>query len=143
MKCYIASPFFNKEQTKEVENIKEILNKFNIDFFSPKDFFVLLADETNEKRKEIFLKNLNEIKDCDFMICNTNNKDMGSIFESGYAFSNSIPIIYFNQQIKGKFNVMLEQSGMCICINYNELILSIKKFIDIGIYNDNYKGDIE
>ena len=35
--CYIASGWFNPEQAKDLENIKETLDKLNAKYFSPKD----------------------------------------------------------------------------------------------------------
>ena len=144
MKCYVASAFFNDEQICEIENIKKILVDLGIEFFSPKDYFVVKPNAEQAEREKIFRKNLEEIESSDFVIVNTNNRDSGSIFEAGFSCHAKIPIIYFNnQKLKGGFNLMLAQSGISVCSNYDELTLAIKKFIDSGEYKDNFEGEIE
>ena len=140
MKCYIASPFFNNLQLEEVEQIKKILEELSIDYYSPKDFFILKPEASIEEQNKVVDSNIQEILNCDFMICNTNNKDMGSIFESGYAYCKNIPIIYFNSQFP-KFNVMLARSGVFCCNTFKQLRQSIINFCNN--YSQNYEGLIE
>jgi nucleoside 2-deoxyribosyltransferase len=57
------------------------------------------------------------------MICNTRNKDMGSIFEAGYFHSLGKPIIYFCAGLPpgAQFNLMLAASGKAVCTSLNQL----------------------
>lgn len=142
MKCYIASAFFNELQISEVEQIKKILNELEIEYFSPKDYFVLSSDSSIEKQKEILDKNYEEIENSDFIIVNTNNKDMGVLHESGYASKAKIPIIYFNSQFP-KFNVMLSCSGIATCNTFEDLKFIIEIFKKNKNYKRIYEGLIE
>ena len=36
-KCYLASGWFSPEWLEEVENIKTVLEKYYLEYFSPKD----------------------------------------------------------------------------------------------------------
>ena len=54
MKVYIASPFFNSKQVDQVEFLKEALVAAGHEYFSPKDFFVLKPNATQEDRTRIF-----------------------------------------------------------------------------------------
>lgn len=140
LKCYIASPFFTNEQLEEVEQIKKILEELKIEYYSPKDFFILKQDASIKEQDKVVYSNEKEILNCDFMICNTNNKDMGSIFEAGYARAFAKSIIYFNSQFP-KFNVMLARTSFACCNTFEQLKESI-----INLINNKskiYKGLIE
>ena len=54
MKVYIASPFFNPKQVEQVEFMKQALTEAGHEYFSPKDFFVLKPNATQEDRTRIF-----------------------------------------------------------------------------------------
>jgi lipopolysaccharide/colanic/teichoic acid biosynthesis glycosyltransferase len=51
MKCYIASGFFNPEQLKDLENIKNALIKVGIFFYSPKDEIVCPINANKEEQE--------------------------------------------------------------------------------------------
>lgn len=142
-KCYIASPFFNKEQVGEVDMIKSILEALKVEVFSPKDFLICKPDASEKERRMVFQKNVEEIRNSDFIICNTNNKDMGSVFEAGVAYEANIPIIYFNQTLKGYFNLMLGCSSMKVTTSYAELTVGVQRFIKEGRFYEEYTGGIE
>lgn len=143
MRCYIASPFFNPEQLEEVEEIKKVLRELKVKFYSPKDEIICPPDADDKTRMEIFHQNIAEINGADFIICNTNNKDMGTIFEAGVAYAVDVPIIYFNQHVKGKFNLMLSSSGMIATTTYEQLKKAIKRFLREGEFREPYEGKIE
>lgn len=54
--------------------------------FSPKDFFVLKPDATEEDRDRIFQENIRQINACDVFFGITDYKDMGTIWECGCVF---------------------------------------------------------
>jgi hypothetical protein len=76
-KCYIASGWFSPEWLAELESLKAMLDKHGLKYFSPKDEAICEADAALDRQKAIFDGNVNAIKDCDWMLCNTRNKDMG------------------------------------------------------------------
>jgi nucleoside 2-deoxyribosyltransferase len=102
MKCYIASPWFDKDGFgfKEIEEIKKVLDELYISYFSPKDMNLCLPDASEEEKEECFQKNLDEISKCDFMIANTRDKDIGTCIELGYAKALKKSIILYCPQIK-------------------------------------------
>lgn len=141
--CYIASGFFNPKQIKDVEDIKFILKLLNLTFFSPKDHNLILPNATNLEREEGVFKNLSSIENCKFIIVNTRDKDMGTIFEAGYAFKFGLPIIYFSEGLKGDFNLMLANTGIAVATNLYELEEHIRGFINNKKYIKKYIGKIE
>jgi len=143
MKCYIASPFFDEIAIQEVETVKELLEELNIEYFSPKDHNLCEPDAPEEKRKEVFEKNIKEISNCDFMIANTRNKDIGTSIEIGYAFSNDKPVILFCPQVRNiGINLML--ANLCRGFSYDkeELKNRIEEFLK-NINSPTYNNKIE
>ena len=122
-KCYIASGWFSPEWLAELESLKASLDKHGFRYFSPKDEAVCEADAALDRQKAIFDGNVNAIKDCDWILCNTRNKDMGSIWEAGYFYNLGKPIIYFCAGLPpgAKFNLMLAASGVAICTSVDDL----------------------
>lgn len=121
-KVYIASPFFNEEQLERVKYIEELLKSYNIEFFSPRTDTYVKPNSTDEERKKAFHDNVNAIEDSAFMVAVTDGKDVGTMFEIGYAYGYDIPIILFAETLGDKpFNLMLAMCGNKICKSRDEL----------------------
>ncbi len=145
-KCYIASGWFSPEWLAELENLKAALDKHGLKYFSPKDEAVCESDAALDRQKAIFDGNVNAIKDCDWMLCNTRNKDMGSIFEAGYMHSLAKPIVYFSAGLPpgAQFNLMLAQSGIAVCTSLDDLDGYLARCREAGeLIVEPYKGSIE
>ena len=123
MKAYIASSWFNPVADQEVNDIIEALKTNNFEFFSPRDFFVCPPTADLATQKSTYEGNLEHLELCDFMVCNTHGKDMGSIFEAGYFNKLQKPIVYFCATLPpgAPFNLMLAQSGVKVCTSVEEL----------------------
>ena len=143
MKVYIASPFFNPKQIDQVEFIKKTLTKSGYEYFSPKDFFVLKQNATQEDRQRIFDVNVEKIKWADFILCNTEAKDLGTIWEAGYAYGIGKPVVFFAEGLPdGKFNVMLSEAGVSVNTtreNLEDYLYSCKRsgYLEKVIYEGN------
>ena len=141
--CYIASGWFNEAQAQDLENIKKVLTELKLTFFSPKDECKIDSSASIEKRNEVFNLNLTSINDCTILISNPRDKDMGTVFETGYAYANSIPILYYHDQPK-RFNLMLSQSGVAVSTSPEDLKGVLKElFFNNSSYTRPYTGDIE
>ena len=57
------------------------------------------------------------------MLVNTRDKDIGTIWEAGYAYACNKPIIYFCAGLPegAKFNLMLARSGIKVCTSFAQL----------------------
>ena len=122
-KCYIASGWFSPEWLAELEAIKAVLDDLNLEYFSPKDENLCSPDADENFQDQVFNGNIKGMKECDWMICNTRNKDMGSIFEAGYFHNLEKPIVYFCAGLPAgaQFNLMLAASGLSVCTSLTEL----------------------
>lgn len=140
---YIASGWFNKNQARDLKNIKKVFNKLKIKYFSPKDNCALESNASIKSQKKIFNDNLIAIKNSEFIIVNTRDKDMGTIFEAGYAFSENKKILYYYEGLVKNFNLMLSRSGIGVCTSIKELENFISQLKKNNLYKKEYIGKIE
>ena len=146
-KCYIASGWFSPEWLEELQNIKSTLDNLNLDYFSPMDENLCNPDDDADFQDQVFDGNIRGMHECDWMICNTRNKDMGSIFEAGYFHSLGKPIVYFCAGLPegAQFNLMLAASGLTECTSLS----SLKEYLEgclqygNGLVEKRYTGKIE
>lgn len=145
-KCYIASGWFSPEWLAELEEIKSTLDDLELSYFSPKDENLAKSDDAVSVQDSIFNGNIEGMEDCDWMICNTRNKDMGSIFEAGYFHKLGKPIVYFCAGLPAgaQFNLMLAASGLAVWTNISDLKKYLENCKDVGVLlQHRYKGKIE
>ena len=142
LKAYFASPFFNPEQVEREEALKKILRDKGIQVFSPKEEFHLAPDATKEEQEKTFKGNLKGMYDADFVFAITDGKDMGTIWEAGFAYGLDIPVYYFAETLgNGQFNLMLARSGKGVFTNRQSVIdFDFETLIDI---NMEWEGEIE
>ena len=145
-KCYIASGWFSPEWMEELENIKSTLDRHSLAYFSPKDENLCDPDSDVGFQDQVFDGNIKGLAECDWMICNTRNKDMGSIFEAGYFHSLDKPIVYFCAGLPpgAQFNLMLAASGVTVCTSLEDL----DNYLDVctregTVLTRRYEGKIE
>jgi len=145
-KCYIASGWFSPEWMEELENIKSTLDRYSLAYFSPKDENLCDPDSDVGFQDQVFDGNIKGLAECDWMICNTRNKDMGSIFEAGYFHSLDKPIVHFCAGLPpgAQFNLMLAASGVTVCTSLEDL----DNYLDVctregTVLTRRYEGKIE
>ena len=145
-KCYIASGWFSPEWLEELENIKTTLDNLDLDYFSPKDENLCDEDSDVGFQDQVFAGNIRGMEECDWMICNTRNKDMGSIFEAGYFHKLNKPIVYFCAGLPpgAQFNLMLAASGLTVCTSLDDLGNYLSQCKESGeLLSSRYEGKIE
>ena len=135
MKVYFASPWFNPDQAEREERVKSKLRELGFNVWSPKDNCVCspIADEA--MRIKVFNDNCENIESCDIIFAITDGKDMGTIWEAGYAngynaatreykeVMKPILIVYYCETLgpNGQFNLMLAQSGNIVITKFEDL----------------------
>lgn len=128
---YFASPFFNEEQVEREERLKAKLRSLGYVIYSPKEASNLKADASIKDREKTFKENLKAIKKSRAVFAITDGKDVGTIWEAGYAYGKKIPIIYFAETLGDKpFNLMLAQSG---CGVFKDCVDVIKLDIEAAL----------
>ena len=137
-KIYFASPWFTPEQEEREERLKAKLRSLGFDVHSPKETAVCGAISDPETRQKIFDGNIDAIDACDIVFAITDGKDMGTIWEAGYAYGMNamrkkvsynfgiefepVKIVYYCETIgNGLFNLMLAQSGDIIITKFEDV----------------------
>lgn len=153
-KLYFASPFFNEEQIEREERLKKKLRQLSFRVFSPKESLLCKPDASDEERQRTFEGNCEAIKNSDIIFVVTDGKDIGTIWEAGYAngineFYRSlygeekIKIAYYCETLPkdGQFNLMLAQSADIVITDFEDI-----KMLPIYLRNGEkrkYVGKIE
>lgn len=131
-KIYFASPWFTPEQEEREERLKAKLRALGFDVWSPKENAICGTFSDKETRSKIFKGNIDNINDADIVFAVTDGKDMGTIWEAGYAYgfnevcevtgAPKIIIVYYCETLgDGKFNLMLAESGDIVITKFEDL----------------------
>ena len=135
---YLASPFFKDSQIRREDEVKNILRYNGYAVYSPKENGILTPDATDEVRTKIFKENCEAIQKSHRILAITDEKDIGTIWEAGYAYGIGKEVVYYAETLgNNPFNVMLGKSGIGIFTNHNDLIEAAKSGL---FFNKNEKG---
>ena len=137
IKVYLASGWFNPAQVKQMEEIYNVLESMeglgDIALFAPFwDGIVLKKDdpELRKKMKEVWDLDIRELSSSDLVVASTQDHDVGTIFECGYASAKGIPILCYNSNEELGLNLMLAQEARGFCKTEVDLGEAIKSFIE-------------
>lgn len=134
---YLASPFFNEEQIERVNFVNSKLRELGFKVWSPShDGKIVGKFEEFKTRKRIFDLNCINIRRSKYVFAITDGKDIGTIWECGYAYAKKVPIVYFAETLNGPFNLMLAQSGIKVITKREGINSTI-------LVNQNFNGAIE
>lgn len=130
-KAYIAAPFFNPKQLEIVEQVKGVLDAAEISYFSPKDENLF---KQGDNPKLILNENCYAIRNANVIVVITDDKDVGTIWEAGYAYAHGKDIIYLWLGYKPdmKFNIMLAASGDSVVHTYVGLYEQMVAYRETG-----------
>lgn len=151
-KIYFASPWFTPEQEEREERLKAKLRSLGFEVHSPKETAVCGAISDPRTRQKIFDGNVDAIKEADIVFAVTDGKDMGTIWEAGYAYGYNerqkavgyepIKIVYYCETLgNGLFNLMLAQSGDIIITKFGDLD-KLPEMLEKGV-KTVYVGNIQ
>ena len=146
-KIYLAAGWFSPTQAEELTRLEEICDSREwIDLASPRRIFVCPPNALKETQDATFTGNLEHIEAADFLIVNTRDKDIGTIWEAGFAYASGVPIVYFCAGLPSgaKFNLMLARSGRKVCTSFEELEDYLDRCYNAeGLLNEPYDQAIE
>ena len=106
---YLAGPFFNETEIKNIEYVEEILTKKGLTYFSPMRHSVSGEVGSPEWAEKIFAMDEEEILKADAVVAvyYGNYSDSGTSWECGYAYAKGIPVILVHVDEKGNSNLMM------------------------------------
>lgn len=134
---YIASPFFNPKQLDFVAKIEDTLYKEDFLFFSPRKVGILLDMEEGERqasKADIYRSNIDAIEGCDTIVAVIDDRDIGTIWEMGYAIGRNKRVISISNENYG-LNIMLAES---VQAHVNDLDDMVQALI-----NKQYRGMLQ
>lgn len=128
---YIASPFFNEEQLANVKKVESFLSSNNISYYSPRSSGINFQNCSAEEREilssKVFKENVDNINDALFVLACIDDRDTGTSWEIGYAFSAGKTIVTFSGKGYG-VNVMLAKSTSLHLDNLGKVGIFLKGF---------------
>ena len=139
MRVYTAGGWFNLIQLLAMKDIETILDVNETEYFSPRKDNIGKPGMSEEEWSAVYQRNIDELHNCDIIIASTENKDMGTLFECGYATAINKPIIYYAPNLEGQFNLMLAKSAWGVATSPQEL----HDIVSGGFKKSGYIGEIE
>lgn len=140
---YFASPFFNPEQVEREERMIKHLRSLGFRVFSPKENCHLDPKAGSESRTNVFKANCDAIKASRAVFAVTDGKDMGTIWEAGYAYGIDKPVLYYAETLgNNQFNLMLAESGKDVFLSQDEVTYGSVIDALLG-HVRRFRGDIE
>ena len=156
-KCYAAGPFFNPMQLAAMESIEQTIAKFTeFDVYKPRDGSSSARrlnntigagkDPSATVRHAVFIDNITNIDDADLVVALVDDRDVGTVFEMGYACKAGIPVISFTAQGYG-MNLMLAESVIAHCKGCDQLAAALELFliqrvngqVDVTAFDERFK----
>lgn len=135
---YLASPFFKDSQIQREEAVKNALRDIGYTVYSPRENGILTPDATDQVRTKIFKENCEAIQKSHSILAITDEKDIGTIWEAGYAYGIGKEVVYYAETLgDNPFNVMLGKSGIGIFTKYKDLVEAAES---CEFNNKNEKG---
>lgn len=149
IKCYLASPWFNSQQMKVMNKVRDIVLMYDdIQLFSPYYDGIVLdkKNDSPEMRQKVFDIDIGTIAYSDLVVTIIDDFDPGSIFEMGAAgiicwmydkgmieyniHIRNIPRIIAYSDVSGRgLNVMLQQSVWGFANGERELKDQLNRFV--------------
>ena len=143
-KIYFAGGWFTPEQEEEHTRLYDFI-KDEFDVFNPKLEGIVKKDDSDDYMSKVLIGNIEGIKNADLVLVIYDYKDTGTIWESGCAYANKKPIVYYAETLGDKkFNLMLAKTGN-FAPNMKELdrLLHTEGVWQYKDVYESYKGDIE
>ena len=136
-RVYLAGPFFNDEEVKNIELAESVCKEKGLEYFSPMRNSVDSEPGTSEWAKKIFEVDKEEIGKADVVVAMYygNNSDSGTAWECGYASAIGKPVVLVHTHRDSDSNLMMH-CGATTNIYLDEL--ADYDFTTMPVYE--YKG---
>lgn len=129
---YLASPFFNDKQRERMSLVLDTLRDRGYVVYAPFEHGIVAAEEDSDTIYKTFMSNVEAIQSSHRVLAITDGKDMGTIWEAGYAYGIGKPVVYYAETLgKNPFNLMLSESGVGIFESYD----AFREAADSGNFN--------
>lgn len=144
-KIYLAAPWFNEQQDELEKFAYKALTEAGFEVFRPREESLVKPTDPHSVRQAGFESNKLGIMRCDAVLSITTGKDMGTLFDTGFAHAHGKPIIYFAPGLKNGFNLMLAMSAVGVITSKDLFKEDLSKIVSNYAQGDEYRfsGEIE
>ena len=113
-RVYLAAPFFNDTEVKNVEYVENVLSEKGLSYFSPMRRENKGEPGTKEWAYDIYEADITEIKNADVVVVLSygNYDDSGTSWECGYAVGIGKPVVLVHIDRNGDSNLMMHCGGL-------------------------------
>jgi nucleoside 2-deoxyribosyltransferase len=136
---YIAGGWFTPKQLKAVEEMESAVRNSGMYMYSPRTDCLW---KPGMDEKLVVSENMDNIDECSFVLASTEGKDMGTLFECGYAYARGVPVVYYFKS-EEKFNIMLAGTGEAVIQNQLDLNAYLEVVKKKGLLHVNYDGPMQ
>ena len=136
-KVYLASGWFNPEQKRMMDEIYFTLDGMEkagyIFLFAP-FYDGIVLDPKNDpdwksKMKSVWDLDIEKLTESDLVVASTQDHDVGTIFECGFASAEGIPILCYNSNPELGLNLMLSQEARGFIKSQVVLMEAVESFL--------------
>lgn len=92
--AYLASGWFSPEQIERVEQARAFLTAAGVSFYDPQSMCLCPPDATDDFATYVLNENLKQIREANFVYACITGRDLGTVFEVGYARAQGKPIVF-------------------------------------------------
>lgn len=124
-KVYIAGGWFSPEQLGLIKGMEKACVEAGLSAFSPRKANLWKPGDPME---QVVNGNIKAMTEADFILASTEGKDMGTLWECGYAYCENIPVIYYYPKYE-PFNIMLAATAHNVVRSYgnmSDVLIGIK-----------------
>jgi nucleoside 2-deoxyribosyltransferase len=142
-KIYLAAGWFSEKQAAHRDIVRSVLKELKLPHYSPQHDGKKLSINNS---LDVYNENIEMISKAPLLIASTCEKDMGTLFECGYAASLNVPIVYvWLGALPGqRFNLMLAKTASAVVETKTALYKYLEQFSRTGVaHSVPYGGDIE
>ena len=136
-RVYLAGPFFNEAEIRNIEYAESVLKKKGLPFFSPMRQKYEEEINTTKWARRVFEDDKEAILKSDIVVAlyYGSNGDTGTAWECGFSFANSIPVVLVHVNPEGDSNLMMH----CSCAT-NIYLKDLEDFDFNSMPAYDYKG---
>lgn len=136
---YIAGPFFNETELKNVEYVESVLTERGFSYFSPVRHEVRTEPGTVEWAHDIFKLDVENLDKADVVVLLYYGvySDTGTAWECGYAYAKGIPVVVVHVDENADSNLMMH-----IGCASNIRLFDLPTFDFDALPRHEYEGDM-
>lgn len=126
-RIYLASPFFNDEQVRQVRDLESIIENSGCECYSPSRDGIKLEinKSTYEDRENTFKDNVKNIENADIIVANITDLDTGTQWEIGYAkrINKKVILVSYDEDLSNNA-ISSEDLSVILLDEFKILVLS-------------------